>query len=537
MKIETADQVAALIKDRWVLTIGGFGHCGAPEALICALERRFLDQGNPLCLDMIFASGVGDREIKGINRLAHKGLIATLIGGFWSLAPRIGKMVRDNEIEAYNWPQGVVSHLYRAIAGGLPGVVTTVGMGTFVEPRLGGGRLNEISNRRLIDVVDIDGRDHLLYKAIDINCALLRGTKSDPDGNISMEKEAGFYDVLAQAQAVRNSGGIVIFQVESIVGKGEIEPQAVIVPGIFVDYVVVSESDDHWQTYGEHFNAAYCTHQAGAVCPEGTTESKAKQIISRRALLELLTYIRSCNNAKAPVVNIGIGVPEGIAHEAMRGGLLDNGFVLTVESGAIGGYPAGGNSFGASASPQAILNQAELFDFYNGGGIDIAFLGFGQIDQQGRVDVCGLASKINGVGGYINISQAARYLVFCGTFTTSGLEVVYDDVKGLEIIQEGGVQRFVAAVTRVCYDPSGHARCRTPLLITERAVFKIHPHFLEMIELAHGCIFLKDVKPYINIPVGVSHDLKVMPRVVFCSEPIKQLPAPGVFETDRGNRG
>lgn len=187
MNIATADQVAGLIRDGWVLTIGGFGHCGAPEALICALERRFINHGSPMSLSVIFSSGVGDQEKRGLNRLAHKGLISNLIGGFWALAPRIGEMVRRNEIEAYNWPQGVISHLYRAIAGGLPGVITTVGLSTFVEPRLGGGRLNSISNRKLIDVLDINGKEYLLYKAMPIHCALLRGTKSDAAGNITME--------------------------------------------------------------------------------------------------------------------------------------------------------------------------------------------------------------------------------------------------------------------------------------------------------------------------------------------------------------
>lgn len=523
MKIATADQVAGMVEDRWFLTIGGFGHCGAPEALISALERRFINHGSPMSLSVIFASGVGDRENKGINRLAHKGLISTVIGGFWSLAPCIGEMVRGNEIEAYNWPQGVISHLYRAIAGGLPGVITTTGLSTFVDPRLGGGRLNNISTRQLVDVMNVNGHDHLLYKAMPIHCALLRGTKSDAAGNISMEKEAGTYDVLAQAQAVRNSGGIVIVQVERVVGDGEIDPQSVIIPGIFVDFVVVSDSAHHWQTYGEFFNSSYCTRQPRTGQFEVAFTSKAKEIITRRALFELLVYAETSERTKPLVVNLGIGVPEGIAQEARRGGWLNDGIVLTVESGAIGGFPAGGSSFGASESPQAVLNQAALFDFYNGGGIDIAFLGFGQMDRQGRVDVCGFAKKLNGVGGFINISQAARCLVFCGTFTVLGLNVVYGDVKGLEIVEEGRIQRFVTAIGHVCYDPGGYARCREPLLITERAVFKIFKCHFEMIEIARGCIFSKDIKPYMGVPVTVSRKLKPMPEIVFGSELMTRL--------------
>ena len=520
MNIATADQVAGLIRDGWVLTIGGFGHCGAPEALICALERRFINHGSPMSLSVIFSSGVGDQEKRGLNRLAHKGLISNLIGGFWALAPRIGEMVRRNEIEAYNWPQGVISHLYRAIAGGLPGVITTVGLSTFVEPRLGGGRLNSISNRQLIDVLDINGKEHLLYKAMPIHCALLRGTKSDAAGNITMEKEAGKYDVLAQAQAAKKSGGIVIFQVERIVDDSEVDSRLVVIPGIFVDFVVVSESAQHWQTYGEFFNVAYCCRQSEIKGFKAELENKAKNIIVRRAFFELLMYAESLKRSTPLVINLGIGVPEGIAQEVRRGKCESHGVVLTVESGAVGGYPAGGRSFGATESPQAFLNQAQLFDFYNGGGIDIAFLGFGKIDRQGRVDVCGFGERINGVGGFINISKAAQNLVFCGTFTASGLKVSYDDDRGFEVVREGRARKFVTAVSHVCYDPGGSVRCRTPLLITERAVFKIRKCYFEMIELAPGCIFSRDIMPYMDVPVVVSRTLRVMPKIVFGSGPI-----------------
>jgi propionate CoA-transferase len=519
MKIVTAEEAAALIQDRWMVTIAGFGHCGVPEALLAALERRFLNHGSPRRLSMMFASGAGDRGSRGINRLAHEGLLSMIIGGFWSLAPRLGEMVRDNKIQAYNWPQGVVSHMYRAIAGGLPGVITTVGLGTFIEPRLGGGRLNETTVKQRIELIEIGGRDFLLYKAPRLNCALLRGSTADGSGNVTLEKEANFQDVLAQAQAVKNSDGIVVVQVQKLVADGELSPQAVKIPGVLVDYVVMADQEHHWQTYGEQFNPSYCEtksaveHVTVSDLPQG-----AKRIIARRAMLELLRHARLRKTDKPLVVNLGIGVPEGIAVVASRDGLLDQGFVLSVESGAIGGYPAGGNSFGATSNPQAILNQSELFDFYNGGGIDIAFLGYGEIDKDCRINVSGLGHRINGVGGFVNISQSAKALVFCGTFTASGLMVSYSDAMGLQIESEGAIHKMVQEVAQICYDPRGQSRCRTPLLITERAVFKIHRHSLEMVELAPGCTLVRDITPHMDIPITISKQLKLMPVAAFNTE-------------------
>ncbi|WP_407310952.1 acyl CoA:acetate/3-ketoacid CoA transferase [Pseudomonas sp. nanlin1] len=519
MKFITAEQAALLIQDNWTLTVGGFGHCGAPEALLAALERRFLNHGSPVSLSLLFAAGVGDRGQQGVNRLAHQGLLSSIIGGFWSLAPRLGDMVRQEQIVAHNWPQGVVSHMFRAIAGGLPGVITSTGLGTFTDPSLGGGRLNQKTVEPLVDLIDIAGSDYLLYRAPRLHCALLRGTSCDANGNVSMEREANFQDVLAQAQAVRNCGGTVIVQVQNVVENGTLAPHSVKIPGILVDYVVIAQSQLHRQTYGEQYNAAYCNAATQPLLPIVTMAQGTKKIIARRAALELLKRVQARAFERPLVVNLGIGTPEGIAAVLQAETLGDAGFVLSVESGAVGGYPAGGDSFGATSNPQAILNQAELFDFYNGGGIDLAFLGFGEIDSQCRINVSGLGNRINGVGGFINISQAARSLVFCGTFTAGGL-VVSCSADGLQIEQEGSIKKLVKRVRQICYDPQGTARCTDPLLITERAVLRIHKRHLELIELAPGCTVERDILPHIDMPVVISKTLANMPWTAFNNEPL-----------------
>lgn len=521
MKVVTADQAAALIASDWAITTGGFGHCGSPEALLKAIERRFQTCAAPSGLTLFFASGPGDRLQQGINRLAHPGLIRRIIGGFWSLAPRIGEMALANDIEAHNWPQGVVSHMFRAIAGGQPGVVTSVGLGTFIDPEQSGGQLNRAGDSTpLVQRVDLAGAPALLYRALPIQCALLRGSRADQAGNISMEREANVQDVLAQAQAVRNSGGIVIVQVQQITSNGSLPQSSVKIPGFLVDYVVVAQAEDHWQTYGEEFNPSYSGQWQGYVAEGAPVDPHeqaldAKRIIARRALLELTRLASQPHRGKPLVVNLGIGTPEFIAQEARRSGLLPSHlFTLTVESGAIGGIPAGGLSFGASAFPDAVLSQAELFDYYDGGGIDLAFLGFGQLDAKGRINVASLGGRLNGVGGFVNISQAAQRLVFCGSFTAGGLQVRATHA-GLEIIQEGQVRKLVPEIQRICYDPSARSTCRHPLLITERGVLQISSQGLTLIEVAPGVDPVRDVQAAADVPIQISADLVRMPPVVF----------------------
>ena len=525
MKVITADAAALLLCSGWTVTTGGFGHCGAPESLLRAVEKRFLKQGSPTDLTLIFASGAGDRGENGVGRLAHKGLISKIVGGFWSLAPRIGALALSEEIEAHNWPQGVVSHFFRAVASGKPGVISDVGLGTFIDPSQEGGCLNKRTVSPLVEHISIQGKTSLLFRAMPIHCALLRGSRADEFGNISMEYEANIQDILAQAQAVRNSGGIVIVQVLEISKTGSLPLASVRLPGFLVDYVVVAEPTDHNQTYGEAFNpkysgqwSGYFHHEQRLIPTEGS-----KRIIARRALLHLLEKSQRQQRSRPLVVNLGIGTPEYVAIEAKNSGTLDrNAFTLTVESGAVGGFPAGGLSFGATEYPDALLTQGEQFDHYDGGGIDLAFLGFGQIDARGRINVASLGGRLNGVGGFINISQAAKEVVFCGSFTAAGLKVSADSLNQVQIKTEGSVRKVVETVDRICFDPAGRARCVNPLVITERAVFQLSSTGLVLLEVAPGIDIDKDIKSQSDVHIEVSDQLKPMPKEVFKPGPLVQ---------------
>ncbi|TAK76072.1 MAG: acyl CoA:acetate/3-ketoacid CoA transferase, partial [Gammaproteobacteria bacterium] len=482
--IISAAQAAKLVESGWTITTGGFGSCGHPEALTRALKERFFEMGSPRDLSLVFAAGQGDKGERGLNQLAYKGLLRKVIGGYWALTPRLGKMAQQGLIEAYNWPQGVISHLFRAIAGGKPGVITPIGLDTFIDPRHGGGKLNGQTHDDLIEVISLHGKEQLFYPSFPIHCAFLRGTIADEEGNVSMESEASFQDNLAQAQAVRNSGGIVIVQVLKVVPSGSLPAHDIRIPGILVDYLVVVEENDHWQTYGERFNSLFTG--SGQVIKQNDEKPvclNAKKIIARRAYLETLKY-------KNAVINLGIGTPEYISRVAIEEG--KSNFTLTVESGAIGGYPAGSLSFGASINPRAILEQSAQFDFYDGGGIDIAFLGFGEVDRNGNVNVNKLGKKINGIGGFINISQSSQHLIFCGTFTANGLEIICNNGE-LKIAREGAIRKFVDKVRQINFN----ARCRYVqkkhvTYITERAVFELIEGKITLTEIAPGIDLEKD---------------------------------------------
>lgn len=506
----TAAQAAELVPDRCTITTGGFGSCGHPDLLTEALAARFAASAQPAGLTLVFAAGQGDKAARGINRLATPGLLRKVIGGYWALTPNLGRMALRGEIEAHNWPQGVISHLFRAIAGGKSGVLSPIGLHTFIDPRHEGGKVGPATTRNLVSVVDVGGREELFYPAMPINVALLRGSRADEDGNVSMEDEANFQDSLAQAQAVHNSGGIVIVQVLERVHRHTLDPQSIRIPGILVDYLVLATPDTHWQTYGEPHNNSY-TGRSRAPATTPPLPLSAKKVIARRALYELARH-------DAPVVNLGIGTPEliaAVAHEERCAG-----HVLTIESGVIGGVPAGGLSFGAASNPQAILDQASQFDFYDGGGIDVAFLGFGQADRAGNVNISRYAGKLNGVGGFVNISQCARRLVFCGTFTTGGLAVEFCAGR-LAIRREGDIAKFVAAVEHLSFNAGyAAARMRPVLFITERAVLALEDGRLVLKEVAPGIDIGRDIVARSRADIIVPDHVPLMPAALFYDQPV-----------------
>jgi propionate CoA-transferase len=514
--IVDAAAAAKLIGDGWTITTGGFGSCGHPETISAAIEQRFKEEGHPRGLTLMFAAGQGDRGERGINRLAHPGLLSRVIGGYWALTPRLGELATANLIDAHNWPQGVISKLFRQIASGGPGVITPVGLETFLDPRHDGGRLNEVGHGPLVQLLNLQGRDLLLYPSRPIQCAIIRGTRADRRGNVTMEMEANVADALAQAQAAHNSGGIVIVQVRDIVAPGQLDPHRVVIPGIVVDYLVkCTRDEDHWQTYGAPFDPAFIGAGAGTSFGSlGTGQPgplDARKIIARRAYLELLELDN-------PIVNLGIGTPEMISTVAAEEQRDD--FTLTVESGAVGGRPAGGLSFGASVNPEAIVDQPAQFDFYDGGGLDVAFLGFGEVDGAGNVNVSRLGRRINGVGGFVNISQSARRLTFCGTFITGGVRVAVEG-GALRIVREGTIRKFVRSVQHLSFSAGRALRTEQPVkYVTERAVFELTSGGVLLTEVAPGVDIQRDVLDLSDAPIVCARQIRRMDPRIFSDGPM-----------------
>ena len=462
--------------------------------MIIALEKRFLETGHPRDLTLVFAAAPGDAGDRGLNRLAHPGLIKRVIGGHWSLVPKIAKMAVDNQIEAYNLPLGCVSQMYRVIAGGKPGLRTKVGLRTFVDPRLDGGRMNERTTEELVTLDEIDGEEWLFYKSFKVDVAFLRGTTADEFGNTTMEREVLKLDVCSSAMAVHNSHGVVIVQVERVAERGSLNPNRVLIPGNLVGCVVVSEPENHCQTYATPYKKAFSGELRVPLEECGDEPLTVRKIIARRAALELPIE---------GVVNLGIGVPEGVAAVAAEEELLDY-VSLTAEAGTIGGIPQSGLDFGAALNPDAVIATNTQFDFYDGGGIDMACLGMAQVDSQGNVNVSKFNSRFAGAGGFINISQNAARVVFAGSFTAGGLKVDIDDGK-LKIIQEGKNRKFIKEVEHITFSGEFAVEKKQPVLyVTERCVFAMSNKGFELIEVApgidieHDILAHMDFKPIVN---------------------------------------
>jgi propionate CoA-transferase len=508
-KIKTAEEAIALIRNGDVVSCSGFVGTGTPEELIAALERRFVTTEGPRDLTLVFAAACGDGKERGLNRLAYEGLVRRVIGGHWSLVPKLAKLATDNRIQAYNLPLGTISHLYRDSAAHKAGTLTKVGLGTFVDPRQDGGKINARTTEELVHVMEIEGEEWLFYKALKINVALIRGTTADPEGNITMEREALLLDAQAVAMAARNSNGLVIAQVERIASSGSLDARRVVVPGTLVDCVVVAPPATHRQTYATDYNPAYSGEIRVAVDKIPALELNERKLIARRCAFEL---------PLGGVINLGIGMPEAVAAVAAEERILDD-LTLTAESGVVGGMLQGGLDFGAGINTQALLHQNQQIDFYDGGGLDLACLGMAQIDRAGNVNVSRFGSHLAGAGGFINISQNARQLVFAGTFTADG-DATCAEGGQLRIVAEGRTSKFVAAVEQITFNgPLAAAKGQSVLYVTERCVFRLRPEGLQLIEVAPGIDIERDVLSHMAFRPIIG-DVALMDPRIYQSKPM-----------------
>lgn len=507
IKVIDAAKAAALIGNGDFLAIqGSGGGVGEPTAVLRALRERFLQEGKPRNLTLCHATGLGDKNEIGTDLLALDGLIKRDIAGHLGMAPTMGQMILENRIEAYNFPQGVISHMFAAVGGRKPGVLTKVGLHTFVDPRLEGGRMNAITTESLVEVVQLAGEEWLFFHRFPITVAIVRGTTADARGNITGEHEGAYLESNAIAQAARANGGIVIAQVKNLARAGTLDPRSVRVPGVCVDYVVVDPQQK------QHCLAEYDPSLCGDVkipfeslppMPIGI-----RKVIGRRAACELFA---------GAVVNLGVGIPDAVASVTGENGIIRD-ITFTVEQGLVGGQPAGGVIFGVSHCPEAMIREDDQFSFYDGGNLDLAFLGMAEADIDANVNSSRVGNLISGCGGFINITQSAREVVFCGTFTAKGLRVDVGHGK-LHIQQEGQIRKFVKAVNQVTFSGSyARQRKQKVLFVTERAVFRLDPKGLVLTEIAPGVDLERDVLGQMDFEPHCDPDLKIMDAELFNGE-------------------
>jgi propionate CoA-transferase len=483
MRWTTAGEAVAAIPDGATVALtGSGGGLVEADAILATIEETFLRTGHPRDLTVVHALGIGDGKGSGLGRLAHEGLVKRVIGGHWFWSPVLQAMARDEVIEAYSLPAGVISTLLREIGAGRPGLITRIGMGTFADPQFGGGRCNARATDQLVERVSFDGRTYLRYKPFRVDVGIVRGSQADPVGNISLRNEPADLDAYAVALAAHNSDGRVIAQVRERVGGSFVPARLVRIPGVLVDDLVLVP---------EQRQCAVCEYDPAISgeapmpvehpmlqMPEGI-----RRIIAQRAAREVTPGLS---------LNFGFGIPGGIPSILDDRGLLASCWG-SVEQGIHNGRMMDGAMFGAARYPQAIVSSVDQFDFFGGGGIDLAFLGMGEMGSTGDVNVSRLGDTLVGPGGFIDITQGARKVVFCGTFEAKGLDVTVRDGT-LHIRSPGRISKLVEQVRQVTFSGAeARAQGTAVLYVTERAVFRLAQEGIELIEVADGVDVQRDI--------------------------------------------
>ena len=521
-KVVSAEDAVSRIHDGATVAMSGIVMAGVPEEVATAIEKAFLDRGHPRDLTFVQAAGIGDWDKAGTSHFGHEGLAAKWIGGHVGTAPVMARLIEQNGCQGYFIPQGVGAQLFREIAAHRPGVITHVGLGTFVDPRLGGGRMNAVTKDDYVKLIEIEGSQFLLYPSFPVDVALIRGTTADELGNVAMDEEALLLGQLPLAQAAKNSGGIVIAQVKYLAEAASLHPKHVRVPAPLVDYVVVASSPHlHKQAAATVFDPALSGDIKGPGGSFTPLPMGPRLLALRRAAMELVP---------GAVVNLGVGYPDGLGDVADEEGVADM-LTLTTEPGAVGGEPEPDLNFGTARNAQALLEMHAMFDWYDGGGLDIAFLGLAQADQHGNVNVSQFSGQSVGPGGFINISQATPTLVYCGSFTAGGLQITVGDGQ-VRVVKEGRIKKFVADVEQITFSGAEAARRGQKVCyVTERAVLELIGGRMTLTEIAPGVDLQHDVLAQMEFAPDIAKPLRAMPADIF-REKWGKLPA--IMNAKRG---
>lgn len=506
------DEALSLIPDGAGVAVSGFMLMTVPRELYLGIAQKYQETGHPCNLTVMHAAGNGNNKDQGIYDMSYEGLITRYITGHFANNARMIELTNANKVASYNFPQGVIAHMYRAAAAGKPGEITRIGLHTFCDPRLEGGKMNAAAKEDLVELLDIMGEEFLLYKMPKLDIGLIRGTTADEHGNITMEEEGAPVDALDVALAVKAMGGKVIAQVKNYVSGASIDRAQVVVPGNLVDAIVVSEhpEESHRQTPGSYYNPVLSGHYKLPGVGFSSIPFNERKVIARRAAMEL-----SPNS----VVNLGIGIPEGVAAVAAEEGAGDQ-LTLTIESGLVGGVPTGGQDFGCAVNAWAALPMTSQFDYYNGGSLDLTCLGFAEVDAAGNVNVSRFGSKIAGCGGLIDISQSTNTVIFCGTMTAGGLKESIEDGK-LVILQEGKKIKFKKSVEQITFSAKfSSMRRQKVLFIAERCVFQVTEEGLKLTEIAPGISIEKDILPFMEFTPIIPETVALMDERLFKDEPM-----------------
>ena len=539
-KFITAAEAAKLIPDGATVGIGGMGLSGWAEEVACAIRDSFKETGHPCGLHLKQGSAMGDWGVgnfflgwdrtpdpskgpyrpgpdketgaRGATRFgeAGPGLITKWTSAHIGSAFTLCDQARANQLACWCLPQGVIINLWREIAGGRPGLLTKIGLGTFVDPRVEGGEMNQAardSGEHMVKLVKFEGEEYLFYPSFKCDVALLRGTIADEKGNISFARESVINEGMAIAQAVKRSGGIVIVQVEYLAKADTLNPKDVKIPGILVDYVVEAKDPmSCWQTEGKYWEPSFSGQIRKPLDSIPPVPFDERKVICRRCAMEL---------RPGYVVNLGVGMPADVSKIVNEEGYIDK-LTMSTESGMVGGVPSALPSFGSAYNPEAIITPNEMFDFISGGGLDCTILGIGEIDKYGNNNVSRMGSRLTGPGGFVDISSNTPKVIFAGVFMGKAKEKIGDGKIVIE--QEGTIKKFVDTVGQITFSGQFAPDNQEVLYVTERAVFKLIDHKITLIEIAPGLDLQKDVLDQMDFKPEIAKDLKVMDESIFRDE-------------------